>query len=649
MMAVGEAEEDRIFRKALLARMTEERLLRLFSEGKLSGTLHTCIGQELTGAVVGEFLQPGDTVFSNHRGHGHFLSVVGDCPGLVAELMGRETGVCRGLGGSQHLCRGGYFSNGIQGGIVPVATGLAWAAARRNEGGLSAVFIGDGTLGEGAIYEAFNLAARWGLPLFVLLEDNGIAQSTRQSETFAGDIAARAAGFGLDYARADTWNWREFYTAAGAMIARIRDTHRPGLLHVATYRLKAHSKGDDTRPAEEVAVFARKDPVTLFLARPERAPLVAETAAQVDAAVAAAEAAPLAVYRAPDPEGAAGADPHWREAELRPRERMVRALAGCFHDLMRRDPRITMVGEDIESPYGGAFKATQGLSEAFPGRVRNLPISESAAVGLATGLALAGERPIVEIMFGDFLGLAFDQLVNHAAKFERMYDGQVQVDLVVRTPMGGRRGYGPTHSQTLDRHFLGVPGLRVLALHALLPPAALYEPLFAGRCGAALVIENKLLYGASLHRPLAAGFHLMVSDERFPSVWLRPEAAEADVTLVGYGGMAEMLVAAAERLFAEHDLIAQVLCPMQVHPFAVRPWLPILHRGGALLVAEEGQGFAGFGAEVAAQLAEWAPGLLERFARVVPPSDLIPSSGAMEGAMLPAVETLLARAAALCA
>ncbi len=427
---------------------------------------------------------------------------------------------------------------------------------------------------------------------------------------------------------------------------QVREEQRPVLLHVETYRLKAHSKGDDTRSREEVEPFERRDPVAQYIVESRHQPEVNALSARVEAAVAWADASPPANYVPPAQEEAGGGS--WQKVRVA-KERLVHALNRCLATQMRRDEKILMMGEDIESPYGGAFKVTQGLSTEFPGRVRNTPISEAGVVGLGAGLALAGWRPVVEIMFGDFLGLAFDQLVNHAAKFERMYAGQVRTDLVVRTPMGGRRGYGPTHSQTLDRSFLGVPGLRVLALNNLLDPAALYQPLLEGHAGATLVLENKIAYGAHLRAEPAAGFQVWRSDEVFPTAWLRPEARSADLTLLGYGGMSDLLATAAERLFSDHDRIAQVICPMQIHPFEVAPLLPALRLGRRLLIVEEGQGFAGFGAEVIAQLAERAPELLAGVARLAPPCDLIPASGAMEKAMLPTLELILDRAVSLCA
>jgi 2-oxoisovalerate dehydrogenase E1 component len=373
MKELSPETEERIFRRALETRCTEEALLGLFSEGKLSGTLHTCIGQELTGAVLAELLRAGDTVFSNHRGHGHFISFTGAISGLIAEVMGRTDGVCGGYGGSQHLCHGGFFSNGIQGGIVPVAAGLAYAARLRGGGDVCVVFIGDGTLGEGVVYEAFNLAARWSLPLLVVLEDNGIAQSTPQSEVLAGSIEARAAGFGLAYAKADTWDWRTLYASAAGLMETVRAGGGPALLHVRTFRLKAHSKGDDTRARSEIEPYERRDPVSLFAGAPSGSVLAEEARKLVASAVAAAGAAEHAVYRPPAP--AASKPPGWSPVDGGG-EKLVKVLNRCLERAMRADGKIIMIGEDIESPYGGAFKVTQGLSAAFPGRVRNTPISE---------------------------------------------------------------------------------------------------------------------------------------------------------------------------------------------------------------------------------------------------------------------------------
>ena len=183
---------------AYLVRTVEQQLLALFSAGKLSGTTHTCIGQEMTAVALAASLDRAkDVIVSNHRCHGHYLAWTDDPDGLLAEVMGQGTGVCGGLGGSQHLSATGFFSNGIQGGIVPVAAGLAFAKKLAGSDGIVAVCIGDGTLGEGVVYETLNIASKWKLPLLVLLGNNLYAQSTSQTETLAGEICGRAAAFGI--------------------------------------------------------------------------------------------------------------------------------------------------------------------------------------------------------------------------------------------------------------------------------------------------------------------------------------------------------------------------------------------------------------------------------------------------------------------
>ncbi len=629
-----------VLEKALTSRFVEEALLELFSAGSLCGTVHTCIGQEMSGAVISEFLRPTDTVFSNHRCHGHFLSRHGDVEGLVAELLGRQTGVCGGIGGSQHLYKDGFFSNGVQGGTVPVAAGLAFGHKIRGRGDISAVFIGDGTLGQGVVYETLNIASKWSLPLLIILEDNKYSQSTPQSETLAGDIGSRARAFGIKVTEADTWNWRELHHKAGILVDQARRDSRPRFLHIETYRLKAHSKGDDDRPREEIETFEKRDPLNLFLAdlSPEDAKWVETLRGNVKHAI---DKAGLAPHTSLSQHVSMPVSVQWSVAKLPEKKRLIAALNETFHDLMREHQEMLVIGEDVLSPYGGAFKVTRGLSDLFPGRVFNTPISEACIVGLGTGLGLMGFHPFVEIMFGDFLGLAFDQIVNHAAKFQQMYNQQAVTNVVVRTPMGGGRGYGPTHSQTLDRHFLGIPGLRVLAMNSVSSPLQLYKPLLGKDVGPSLVIENKLLYGRPLRSHLPEGYELLHSDETFPCAWIRPAADRVDVTLLGYGGAGDLLVEACDLLFEEHDLIAQALVVMQIYPFNVLSYLEILRAAPSLLIVEEGQGFAGFGSEAIAQLAEAGTIAGISTHRLFPPAHCIPCSGPAEKEMLPSVTSIV--------
>jgi 2-oxoisovalerate dehydrogenase E1 component len=657
---------ERLLQRALTIRKTEERLLVLFSEGKLFGTVHTCIGQEWTGVAVAAALRPGDFLFSNHRGHGHYLAWTDDVEGLVAEVMGRQTGVCGGRGGSQHLCRSGFFSNGIQGGIVPVAAGLAMSHLLRGNAGVAVAFIGDGTLGEGVVYETLNIASRWSLPMLIVLEDNGIAQSTRCAETLAGTIEGRAWAFDIDVLRADTWQPADLISRTAEAVNRLRATRRPALLHVTTYRLRAHSKGDDERDPAEVAEFTSRDLLTQLVTHPdvELSQRLAAIDQRLTAAVAAAEAAPFADAGTPPAEtqpqehhGRAGMAGHtqgpthqgdlsldWAPLHFEPC-RVVDGIREALVRAMERDERIILLGEDVRDPYGGAFKVTAGLSERFGERVRNTPISEAALMGLGNGLALSGLRPVVEIMFGDFLTLIADQFVNHAAKFAWMYNHQASVPLVIRTPMGGYRGYGPTHSQCLEKHFLGVPGTRVLALHERYDPGRLYQELLASVDRPTLVIENKGLYGRQAASSAPDGWELQSAGAPFPTIRLTPDG-EPLITLVTYGGMMGAAEAALRELREAEDVLCEVLAPTELYPLALQPIADSVCRTGRLLVVEEGQGFAGWGGELISQLA-CLPGIQFEAGRVCAAEHPIPASRPAEAMTLPSTAQIVAAAARL--
>lgn len=633
----------RLYRQGLLIRAVEERLLALFSQGRLHGTVHTCIGQEWTGVAVAEFLLPGDFVFSNHRCHGHYLARTDDVEGLIAEVMGKQTGVCGGRGGSQHLCRDGFFSNGIQGGIVPVSAGLALSQKLKGTDNLTVVFIGDGTLGEGAVYETLNVASKWKLPLLIVLENNLYSQSTLQRETLAGDICARAEAFDVPAFRADTWNPESLLSITENCISKIREGHGPVFLQIDTYRLMAHSKGDDDRDLAEIANYRDRDPLCLFtLRQPE---MVSEInrliRLRLDAAVAAADDAERADVASEIRRAKQSANVDWGRAESTSPERSVTLIQQSLERALERDARVVLIGEDIESPYGGAFKATQGLSHRFPSRVRNTPISESLIVGLGNGLALAGMRPVCEIMFGDFITLAADQLINHASKFRFMYNDQVNVPLIVRTPMGGRRGYGPTHSQSLEKHFLGLPDLQVLATNHRLSPGLVYDRLMTSIDGPTLVIENKVLYGQRVQSEIPDGFVLEYSSELFPSIRIRPER-QADVTVVCYGEMLREVEDAVIRVFDEHEIICEVICPTRLSPLNITPILSSVSCSRRLLVVEEGIGCGGFGSEVIARLVETDAALCQRVKRLASPEYPIPACVSLEREMLPHSTSIVA-------
>lgn len=202
-------------------------------------------------------------MFSNHRCHGHYLARTGDARGLLAEIMGLPEGICSGIGGSQHIAAPGFKSNGVQGGIVPAAAGIALANELSSSKAISVVFIGDGTLGEGLVYETMNIASLWQLPLLVVVEDNGWSQSTPSHLNLAGSMRARFEAFGVPVEEVDSTDVLEIEPVAARAVSRVREQRSPCALIIHTYRLCHHSKNDDHRPQQEVEARRTLDPLVV--------------------------------------------------------------------------------------------------------------------------------------------------------------------------------------------------------------------------------------------------------------------------------------------------------------------------------------------------------------------------------------------------
>ncbi len=625
-----------LFTYGTLIREAEESLLRLFGEGQLSGTTHTCIGEEFCQmGVVRALNHPADIVLSNHRNHGHFLTYSGNFAGLIAEIMGREGGVCGGIGGSQHLAYRGFHSNGVQGGMTAIGAGRALANKMRGEPGIVAVVVGDGTLGQGLLYESMNLASVWSAPLLVVVENNGIAQTTPTAWTIGGTIEGRARAFGLDFHRVDDSS-AGYFAEVEAVVAGMRQSGRPAMLVIDTKRLGPHSKGDDLRDEAEMEFIRARDPLARtgdrlgareaddirlaakeFIAEVCKTALASPPASRLHARdsifVADEVAAPVTVV--PTPAG-----------------NVRNSINTALRYLLETYSDVLLLGEDMHEPYGGAFKVTAKLNTAFPERVISTPISEAGVVGAAIGLALAGYRPVVEIMFADFITLAFDQLANHAVKFPGMFD-DAPVPLVIRTPAGGRRGYGPTHSQSPENLLCGVPGLTVVF------PSQRHQ---AGQILARVVeqwpyptvfLEHKLLYGATVD---AAGYEEVAASEldagakHFPV--LRRGSVDPDVTIVAYGGMVEIAEAVAAQLEAE-ELEVEVVIPALLAPLPRHTLTGLLHGRSRVVAIEESHSECGFAAELGAALLE--TGFAGRYGRVGTAPVPIPAARSLEAQVIP--------------
>ena len=304
---------------------------------------------------------------------------------------------------------------------------------------------------------------------------------------------------------------------------------------------------------------------------------------------------------------------------------------------MAEDGRIVVLGEDILDPYGGAFKVTRGISTSYPDRTFTTPICESTIAGMAVGLALRGMRPVAELMFGDFITIAADQIINHAAKFHAMYNGAVELPLVIRTPMGGGRGYGPTHSQSLEKIFLGIPHLRIVAPSQFHDPGAMLRAAIADD-EPVLFIENKLLYPQQLRIESDDQFERneWTGDGGYPTVLLANDRSglPPDVTIIAYGGIGSMLLPLMSRMAREEIRVLACL-PGSISPLRIEPILEAAARSERVVIVEEGAPAFGWGAEVSTRIYEAiGPQLKRPIMRIGAAPTVIPASKQLEEKVL---------------
>lgn len=630
----------RLIKQALTIRTVEEKFLSLFSEGKLNGTVHTCVGQEFSALAFAGQLKKKDFVFSNHRCHGHYIAFTGDVKGLIAELLGKASGTCGGIGSSQHLCNNNFYSNGIQGGIVPVSAGYALGNKLRKNGAIGLVYIGDGTLGEGTLYETMNIISKWEIPLLIVCENNFYAQSTPQSVNLAGDIRARAEAFGIKTFKGHTSLPEQLMDDAKNAIDYVRNETKPCFFLVETFRLNPHSKGDDDRPADEIRSYREKDYLSIFSKEQEEYytnymdSISKEVNEMVEHILQERELTIEEYYEATEQTN----NDSWLPA-MPINKRQVELLNNFFKERITADERMVFLGEDILSPYGGAFKVARELSFLAPGKVFSTPISESAIVGISNGLALNGFKPFAEIMFGDFVTLAFDQIVNHASKFHHMFNKKANCPVVIRTPMGGRRGYGPTHSQTLDKFLVGIDNIKTVALNTFFDPAIVYNAIMKEE-HPVIVIENKTDYGKKILHHRSANYVYEVNEDAYPVVQARPAVSVPDITIVAYGGMADVVNSLLTNIFLETDLKAELIVPSLISSLPVDTIVRSVNRTGRLLVIEEGSAYAGVGAELITQVTEATEEKI-RTKRIAAHPVPIPSVKSLEHTVLPDKERIL--------
>lgn len=651
-----------------LVRAFEEAAFEQYGAGKVHGTMHLCIGQEATAIGAIAALRPDDLITSTHRGHGHAIGKGQSVNDMMAELLGKETGVCHGRGGSMHmadLTLGSLGANGIVSGGIPLAVGAGLSVKLQGSGRVVACFFGDGAVNNGNFHESLNMAAIWDLPVIFLCENNQYAMSMPVQRGHAVPrVADRASAYGIPGHTIDGMDALAVYQAVQEAAAHSRRGDGPVLLELVTYRYRGHSKSDKQvyRSRAEVEEWMARDPIRRFeeqliaarvLTEPECAAIAQAAVDEVEASIVYADAQPdpdtaeLTKYvyaEDPDPEARRGRRaPAWvrryigEDTPVNPppgtREiTYAEALREAMETALARDPHVFMLGEDI-GVYGGAFGVTVGLLERFGAeRVRDTPISENNIAGAAIGAAVTGMRPIAEMQFMDFVTMAMEQIVLQGSKIRFMFGGKATVPMVLRLPAGSGTGAAAQHSQSLEAWFVNVPGLKVVM------PATPYD--VKGMLLAAIAddnpvmfVENKLLY--KLKGPVPVAPYVV------PLGQAQVARAGRDATVVATGIMVPRSIQAANVLAGE-GIDVEVVDPRTLKPYDTETIVASVKRTGRLAVVHEAPLVGGFGGEIAALVAQ-----SEAFAYLEAPivrlggADVpVPYNRSLEKAMVPQVEDI---------
>ena len=631
-------------------RAFEDKTADLFEEGVVKGTAHSYKGEEAIAAGVCEALRDDDIIASYHRGHGHCIAKGARIDRMMAELMGRQTGYCQGLGGSMHIADmelNIMGANGIVGAAMPLATGAGLAAKLQGTDRVAVAFFGDGASNQGVFHESLNLAAVWKLPVIFVCENNQYALSTSYRNTTAvSQVSNRAASYEIPGITVDGNDGVEVYLVLREAVDRARAGEGPTLIEAMTYRHGQHSLRvnlRDPRPEDELESWLDRDPIARMEKRLTTEGDFSEEQFDETTQAVEEELETAVTYgrESPEPPVHVMLDavyaPHAAHTEPGPEtERMLsypEALNEALDQEMLRDDRVFLMGEDVGAT-GGIFGVSKGLMERYGAeRVRDTPISEATFVGCGVGAAIAGMRPVVEIQIFDFVALTMDMLVNQAAKFRFMLGGKPSVPLVVRGPQGGGIRLAAQHSQSLEAWFTHVPGLVVAA------PSSPYDA--KGLLVAAIRDDNPVVFLEQ--KLLYLGGTGPVPEELYaiPLGKADIKRAGTDVTVVATSAMVPRALSAATVL--ERDGISvEVIDPRTLQPLDEETILASVRKTNRLLIVHEAWVRGGFGAEVAAMVVDKAFDYLDApVARLGAPHTPMPYNDRLELEVIPSQDRIV--------
>lgn len=647
-----------LYRLMSKVHLADQRVRKGLSAGEIAMSYWPVDGQEAMSAGAMLALAESDQLVTTYRGLGDVVAKGIDLNGYFGEILGRSTGLSKGKAGAMGIFdpeHGIAWTTGIVGAGPLIANGLALAAAHRGDDQVVLVSFGDGATSIGYVHEAMNMAALWSLPVVFFCQNNAWAEGTALARyTRTARLADRAPGYGMPGVTVDGTDPHGVYSAVSAAVERARSGGGPSFVEAVAYRLQGHYFGDAMSYADPDELAAKRaDPPfaryrkTLIdentAAEADLDRIDAELFAEIDSAFATARDADPPdigeltrdVFSGNGTELAADGQVH---ATLPDGDTenlgLVQAIHRTLDRAMATDESIILLGEDIGDPSGGGmFKVTAGLSAKYgEDRVRDTPIAESSIVGAAIGASLGGLRPVAELMFMDFLGVAMDQIANHAAKVRYMSGGRTGAPIVIRTMVG--MAAGPQHSQALEAWAMHTPGLKVVWPSTAADAAGLLNACLKDDDPCLFIESMKLYYGGG-KGPVP------VADYVIPLGEADVKRAGTDVTVCTYGAMVHAALEAADEL-AGQGMSVEVVDLRTLVPLDLGTVLDSVRKTTRLVVAHESVGFCGPGAELSAAVGTELFGVLTApIQRVAGTYTPIPRAGTLEAACRPNTQQLV--------
>ena len=613
-----------IYRQMSRIHEVDKTIRANLSNGKFRFSYWPMTGQEAIPASISPLISERDYLVTIYRGIHDQVAKGVPLKGLFAEALGRAGGLNKGKGGAPHISHpesGSMLATAIVGAGPPIANGLALAAQMRAEDRVTIVNFGDGATSIGAVHEAMNMAGVWKLPVIFLCQNNQIGEYTKIPDyTASKDFAGRAAGYGFKGVKLDGNDPIAFHNAMKEIIAEVRAGGGPVFVEALTLRLGSHSgvAANEYITKEELEAGRANWPV------PKTRALLLETGVCTEAELAAIDAAAVAEvseaaeYALALPQAGESDmfDHLYADNEVIPQRghypvraaepdhagetktmQMYQAVGEAMDLAMEKDPSVFLLGEDIGDPPGGVFKTSAGLQTKWgKERVRPTPIAEQAIIGAAMGAALVGMKPVAEIMFCDFLGVAMDQIANHVAKQRYMSGGATHVPMTIRVMVaGGLGGFGAQHTQSLEAWLLHVPGLKVA--YPSTPADA------KGLLTTCIFDEDPCVHMESMALNFMAKGEVPLGDYRIPLGVAKVRRPGTDVSLITFGWQVNQCLAAAEELQKE-GISAEVIDLRSLMPLDYHRIIDSVKKTGRGLVVHAATEFCGLGSEIAATLNE---------------------------------------------